>query len=301
MDYNSTDYNSTLINSTTSGYPQGYGNYQFNYFFFIPNKPLEDAALAVYCFLTVALFIMVLWKKTYFMAAMIAGGLLEIIGFAARIWETSHVDNEPVYIIYMISVLIAPTVMAAADYSLTSRLMSRGGVKIPFFTPKVTKWFFLIFDIIAFFVQGGGGGILGTAKKEADYKLGSNVILGGLAVSLGVFGTFLIVSIAIHVKSVRANRGSDLRWTRIFYVIYFNMCCFIARAFFRVFEFKDGNLQGDLSVQEKYFYTLDVLMMVLILFSWIIFHPSIFGFTSKEAEDGGGVPLQKIDVKNNHY
>jgi RTA1 like protein len=48
------------------------------------------------------------------------GGFLEVIGFAARIWETSNNQNEAGYIIYLVPVLVAPTILAAADYSLTS-------------------------------------------------------------------------------------------------------------------------------------------------------------------------------------
>jgi len=272
--------------------------YTVNNFGFLPNKDLEIAALVLYSTFTCVMLGLIFWKKTYFMGMLIAGGLLEIVGFITRIYETSHLDNEPVFIVSEITVLIAPTVMAAAVYALTARLMSRGKVTIPIFTPLVTKWFFLTFDVIAFFVQGGGGGVLGSAKTADGLKMGANIILGGLSVSLGVFITFLVVSLVIHIKSIKSpqNQGTDLRWTRIFYVIYFNMACFISRAFYRVFEFKDGNIYGKLSIEEKYFYTLDVMMMMFILLSWIIFHPSWFGFTSATSETND---VEMPEVKNN--
>jgi RTA1 like protein len=108
------------------------------YFGFQPIKGLEIAALIIYCILTVLALTMNIRKKSWFMNPIVAvsppipiaqislsnssnqGGVLEIIGFAARIWETSNNQSEAGYIVYLVPVIVAPTVLAAANYSLTS-------------------------------------------------------------------------------------------------------------------------------------------------------------------------------------
>jgi len=248
------------------------------YFGFKPNLGLEIAAITVYAILTVIVFYLNVKKRTFFMMPIVVGGALEIFGFAWRIWETSHFNSEAGYILYLVPVLVAPTVLAAADYSLASVVMSKGNVRIPFFTPKVTKYLFLVCDIAAFFIQGLGGSVAASAKTISVEKTGSNIVLGGLAISLAVFLIFLLLSLALQLKIHRQHSG-DKSWMRIFYVVYVNMLCLSIRAFYRVAEFRQGSTHNKLSIDEAYFYTLDVLLMMILMFTWIPFHPSTFGLT----------------------
>jgi len=254
------------------------------YFGFKPNKGAEYFVVVVYFVLTVFIFIRNCKHRTWFMMPIALGGAFETFAFAWRIYETYHNDSEMGYILYLVPVLVAPTILAAADYNLASVVMYRANVRIPFFTPKVTKVIFLVCDIAAFFIQGIGGSIAGTSKSESQAKFGSNVVLVGLGISLAVFLIFLLLSFALQIK-IRAQPGfhdTDTSWMRIFYVVYVNMLCLSIRAFYRVAEFHGGNTRSKLSIDEVYFYTLDAMLMIILMASWCIFHPYYFGLAKSE-------------------
>jgi len=267
------------------------------YFGFVPNKPAEYIILVVFFILFIAITALNIRHKTLFMMALTFGALLEVVAFIFRIYTTYHDLSEFGYLIYLISVLVAPTVLAAGDYSLASLVMTKGKVRICCFTPKVTKWVFLMFDLFAFVLQGLGGAVAGSAKSKSQVQTGANIILGGLAVSLLVFIIFLLLSITLHISSWKhARKQEDNGWTRIFWVIYLNMICLTIRAFYRVAEFQGGTNDSVLSTDEAYFYILDTLMMIIVLLSWVIFHPNRFGIT-KEGELAGmdaGTNMEKV-------
>jgi len=256
----------------------------FNIFGYTPNKSLELAVVVFFILLTLVILVQNLWKRTWFMMALVIGGLIEVLGFGGMIYTTNNMSSVNGYIIYLVSVLIAPTVLAAADYALAGHIMLRGEAKVCCFTPKVTKYLFLICDIIAFFTQGVGGVIVGDAKTLDAIRTGANIVLYGQCISLIVFVSFLLFAIVLHRRIIRnlhdAGYSKDQRkWTRIFWVVYWNMLLLAIRAFYRVAEFNDklstppdNTLSG-----QGYFYGLDTFLMILLMLSWAIFHPFRFG------------------------
>jgi len=271
------------------------------YFGFYPIKGLEYAALIIFIILLLTITIQNIKHRTWFMMALSVGGLLEVVAFIFRIYTTYHPMSEAGYIIYLVSVLVAPTVLAAADYSLASLVMNRGKLSFCCFTPKVTKWVFLICDLFAFVLQGLGGAVAGSAKKLSQVHTGTHIILIGLAVSLAVFVIFLFLSMALHlaIKKRTGKTLDDHSWMRIFYVIYANMTFLTIRAFYRVAEFHSGSNRTSLSTNEAYFYVLDTLMMILVMLSWVVFHPSRFGVT-KDIDLGADNGTDMDKVKRKH-
>lgn len=297
------DGNATLCNTTsgTGCNNTGPGLGPDGYFGFSPNIPLEIFATVLYFVLTIGVLYKNIKHRTWFMMPIVIGGLLECFGFCYRTWETYNLNSEVGFILYLVPVLVAPTILAAGDYGLASVIMIRGNVRVRFFTPKKTKYLFLICDIAAFFIQGIGGSVAGTSKDASQARLGSNIVLVGLGISLAVFIIFLIIAFILHIK-IRASSaaGANLQWQGIFYVIYVNMICLSIRALYRVAEFQGGSTKGALSVDEAYFYVLDVVLMMILIASWIPFHPSHFGLTKEETaqevaayekENAGDIPV----------
>jgi len=276
------DNNSTINNSTLPPYGNGtFPNIPINYFGYNPNKAAEVVVLILFIIFTVVMLVQNIWKKTGFMTALVLGGLLEIIAFGAMVYTTYHLDSMDGYIIYLVCVLVAPTVLAAADYAIAGHLMVRGKARVACFTPRVTKYLFLCCDIAAFFTQAVGAIIVGSAKTIADIKSGANIVLLGLAISLMVFVVFGIFSIVLRKRILRnLNRDhEDTKWTRIFWVVYFNMFVLAIRAFYRVDEFQQklATPPNNSLSTEAYFYGFDTALMLLLMASWVIFHPYRFG------------------------
>jgi len=300
------DFNTTLSNTTDTG---GNGTIPFtlppmNYFGYDPNKSLEFAVVILFAVATIIIFIENAWKKTWFMSALFVGGLMEVIAFAAMIYTTNNMTSLDGYIVYLVCVLVAPTVLAAGCYALAGHVMIRGEARVACFTPGVTKYCFLICDIVAFFTQGIGGTVVGSAKTLAQIKLGANIVLAGLAISLSVFIVFLCFSIVLHRRILRNlhNKGctdDEMKWTRIFWVIYLNMVVLAIRGFYRVAEFQQKLAtppSNTLSTQ-AYFYGFDSFLMLILMISWCIFHPSRFGMHKKHEDLSIPMSTKKVDIR----
>jgi len=284
--FNTTTGNTTFPGNTTDGnttHPIPHITYQINYFGYTPNTGIEYVAVALFGICTFAILFQNFWKRTWYMMALGLGGIMEVVAFAAMIYTTQNMTLNG-YIIYLVCVLVAPTVLAASDYALAGHVMLRGEARVACFTPAVTKYLFLTCDIIAFFTQGVGGVVVGSAKTIADIQRGANIVLIGLGISLGVFVVFLFFSMVLHRRIIRNLNNSGLtkeetKWTRIFWVIYWNMLLLAIRALYRVAEFHEKLAtppNNDLS-GEAYFYGFDTLLMILLMLSWTIFHPYRFG------------------------
>ena len=50
------------------------------------------------------------------------GALFEFFGYGMRLYSREHVDTVGLYIATLLPILLAPTVLAAADYALVSDL-----------------------------------------------------------------------------------------------------------------------------------------------------------------------------------
>jgi len=229
------------------------------------------------------------------------GGFIEVIAYVSSTYTTENMVLGG-YIVYLVCSLVAPTVLAAADYALAGHIMVRGEARVACFTPTVTKVVFLIFDIIAFMTQGVGGVIVGDAKTLDDIRKGANIVLIGQAISLVVFVTFLAFATVLHRRIIRNVHNSgfseeERKWTRIFWVIYFNMLVLIIRAFYRIAQFHaklatppDSTLSG-----EAYVYALDTFLMIVLMISWAVFHPWRFGMHAWR--EGNSIPMTVADTK----
>jgi len=296
------DGNTTLDgNNTDSGngtFP-AFPNIPINYFGYNPNKEMELAVLILFCICTIGILIQNIWKKTGFMTALVVGGIMEMISFAAMIYVTHNMSSMDGYIIYLVCILVAPTVLAAGDYALAGHLMTRGRARVACFTPRVTKYLFLLCDIVAFFTQAVGAVIVGSAKTLDQIKSGANIVLGGLAISLTVFVVFGIFSFVLRKRILRnlEKDGEDTRWTRIFYVVFLNMLLLAIRGLYRVAEFQQklATPPSNSLSSESFFYGFDAMLMVVLMLSWFIFHPFHFGMHNWEQRDS--IPMTETPGK----
>jgi hypothetical protein len=79
--------------------------------------------------------------------------------------------------------LLAPALFAASIYMVLGRIIRlvggelRSPIRISWMTP-----IFVTGDVISFFIQGAGGGIMATGKSLDTLHTGENIILAGLFV-----------------------------------------------------------------------------------------------------------------------
>lgn len=143
--------------------------------------------------------------------------------------------------------------------------------------PKWLTKFFVLGDILSFFVQAGGGGILTQAKTLKDLNLGQNVIIAGLAIQILFFAFFITVTLVFHrrilARPTHNARALTTPWKKLLVVLYTSSSFIMIRSIFRVAEYVLGST-GELQSKEVYLYCLDALPMLCVALAYNWFHPS---------------------------
>ncbi|KAF4998669.1 hypothetical protein FGRMN_2995 [Fusarium graminum] len=237
---------------------------------------------AIFTILYICTTLLHFWQlyrgRSWFLIPLAAGGLLEIIGYAARAKSGNESPDWTLgpYIMQSILLLVAPALFAASIYMELGRiiLMVDGEDRALIAKKWMTK-IFVTGDVLSFILQGGGGGYQASGTLEA-LEGGAKVIIGGLFVQLLFFGVFIVIAISFHralVLKPTALSRADMPWRKHMYVLYAASLLIMVRSMFRAIEYLQG-FDGYLLRHELYLYIFDAFLMllVMILFNW--FHPA---------------------------
>jgi ABC-type multidrug transport system fused ATPase/permease subunit len=133
-----------------------------------------------------------------------------------------------------------------------------------------------------------GGGILSGANTESKLKLGDNVIIVRLIVSILSFGFFVVVLVIFHKKILDNPTSTSLTtsvtWNRYLIVLYTASGLIIVRCVYRVVEYVQGQT-GVLQSHEYYAYIFDTALVFMVMVICAIFHPSQVVRTDKIGSD----------------
>jgi len=214
------------------------------------------------------------------MIPLLFGHIMEIIGYATRIPLVSKpVGQMGLYICMHVCLIMAPVFYAAIEYMLLGRLMHAVGDQYSLMKPKLVARIFIISDIISFFIQSAGAGLLTSAGANLKTaNTGLNVLLGGLGVNLVSFAIFCLQLFYFDYrtrKSPPTFPGGSLckkGWRQFLYVLYLSSFLVLIRQIYRVIEFAQG-FTGYLSVHEIYFYIFDTIPIFFAGALYIIYFP----------------------------
>ncbi|CAI0644430.1 unnamed protein product [Colletotrichum noveboracense] len=218
--------------------------------------------------------------RTWYFIPFVIGCLFEAIGYVGRAMSAQEAPDytKNPYIIQSILLLLGPALFAASIYMILGRLINlldAGNYSL--IRPKWLTKVFVLGDLLSFFAQSGGGGMLATAKDTDSVKLGENIIVGGLCIQILFFGFFMVVTLIFHMRLSRnptpKTYSLDTPWKDLLWVLYGTSFMIMVRSLFRVAEYVQGS-EGELQSKEMYIYIFDALLMGLtsVLFNW--FHPS---------------------------
>ncbi|KAM6507178.1 hypothetical protein FALCPG4_018560 [Fusarium falciforme] len=240
--------------------------------------------------------------RCWFMIPLAAGGIFEVIGYAARAKSGDESPNWTLgpYIMQAILLLVAPALFAATIYMELGRIVimtdGEGHVLIP------KKWMTKVFvtgDVLSFILQGGGGGYQSAGSLEA-LNNGAKVIIAGLFVQLICFGVFIVIAVVFD-RSIRQSptgRCHVVPWKKHMKVLYIGSMMIMVRSVFRAVEYLQG-FDGYLLKHEVYLYIFDAILMflVMVLFNWI--HPA--EITAILAQRGNSYGLKMGPVTGGHH
>ncbi|TLD09535.1 hypothetical protein PspLS_11836 [Pyricularia sp. CBS 133598] len=280
---------------------------KFIFYAYAPSLPAATIFIIVFTLSTVWHIKQLVQSRTWYFLPFIIGCLFETIGYVGRAISSTESPNftKNPYIIQSVLLLLGPTLFAASIYMILGRLIRLLDAGQYSLVPArwITK-LFVLGDVLSFFAQGAGGGLLTTAKTQNDVTKGENIILGGLGIQILFFSLFIVVTAVFHVRIHRNPTSQSLNtttlWVPMLYVLYIASFLILVRSVFRVVEYSQGST-GLLMTHEYFLYLLDALPMfaVCAMFNWM--HPSkVIGRSCNvEGSDGAGAKMegrQRLEV-----
>ncbi|KAI9155565.1 Protein RTA1 [Paramyrothecium foliicola] len=217
--------------------------------------------------------------RSWYFIPFVLGCIFEAVGFAGRALSSNEypdVTKMP-YIMQSTTLLLGPTLFAASIYMVLGRLiMLLGADSYSMIRPKWLTKVFVLGDVLSFFAQGGGAGILTQAKTRDEVRRGENIIIGGLGIQILFFGFFMVVTFSFHMRISKNPTPVSLTvtrpWRTLLAVLYLSSALIMVRSVFRVAEYVLGS-DGELKSKEIYLYLLDATPMVLVALMYNIVHP----------------------------
>ncbi|KAF1364489.1 hypothetical protein EJ07DRAFT_98857 [Lizonia empirigonia] len=202
-------------------------------------------ACVIFALLTCAHVFRLVKNRTWFCIPFVIGALFETIGYGARAAAHNDTVSKTPYIIQSILILIAPILFAASIYMILGRLIMR--TDSASYSIIRTNWVTKIFvagDILCFFVQSGGAGMLVQAKDNDGVKLGENIILGGLILQILIFMFFVIVAGTWRrrLEAGPTAASANISWQKMVRFLYAASIFIAVRNMCRVIEHAMGKV-----------------------------------------------------------
>ncbi|KAI8677665.1 hypothetical protein NCS55_00483800 [Fusarium keratoplasticum] len=164
------------------------------------------------CALFVALYAILIfcqlgfgWRsKTWsYTAYLLAGSVFEPIGYISRVRMSLNPFISNAFILKILFLILAPTVIAAAISLTFKHLVLYYGTQYSTIRPKLYPWNFVGSDFVSIIIQGIGGAVAASAStgdnpdpKRVD--LGNNLLIAGVSfqvVNMVVCGVLMLIYI----------------------------------------------------------------------------------------------------------
>ncbi|KAK3618910.1 hypothetical protein LTR56_024338 [Elasticomyces elasticus] len=234
-------------------------------------------------------------SRSWYFIPVLLGGIFEIVGYAARAVSHSQAPNLTLgpYVIETLLLLVAPPLYAATMYMTLGRIIvSVDGEKYSLIRKRFLAKSFVTSDLICFFVQLGGAGLM-SSSHATTAATGSHIVLAGLLVQILIFGFFVLVAAVFHrrmkakstakVASI-ATLKNKTQWQKYLYLLYGTSALVLVRNSARVAEFIEGS-EGFIILHEVFLYVFDAVPMLVVSFAFNFWYPGQFA-SRPEAEDG---------------
>lgn len=193
-------------------------------------------------------------------------------GYVFRYLSAKSPAALSLYIGQSLFIILPPSLYAATIYMIYGRLvLFVNAPEASIIRPtRVTK-IFVCGDVLAFFMQAGGGGMM---VKASMANMGQTIMLIGLFVQLSFFSFFLVISFVLwkrvrsSLKGYKITQYGKHSWSSLLKLLLCAAMIIILRCVFRMVEFSQGH-DGYLVSHEVYMYVFDTIPMLAVQ---VMFH-----------------------------
>ncbi|KAI0050303.1 RTA1-domain-containing protein, partial [Auriscalpium vulgare] len=261
---------------------------------YVPTKWVCALFLALFSLSTGLHFAQALrYRLWWLLPTAVVAGILEIVGWSARLKSSSHPHDFNPYIIQISTTILAPTPLVAANFIILGRIITRLG---PRYSRLNAKWWpglmvslrQCIQDTIALVVQAIGGSVAsGAVHRLQDPTPGGNIMLGGIVFQLAAIVAYVTLAAEFLLRYIKdrpvhragvvtERRGrTDPRTKILLMGMGFMTICILIRSVYRTIELADG-WNGKVISTQVLFNVLDGAMISLAMLTLNIVHPGIF-------------------------
>ncbi|EED19545.1 conserved hypothetical protein [Talaromyces stipitatus ATCC 10500] len=251
-----------------------------NVYKYDPSKAAAMAFAIIFSITSLIHLVQLARKRTWYFIPFLIGGIFETVGYGTRYYNATQTPDWALspYIIQFLLLLLAPSLFAASIYMILGRIVRLlDGASRSLVRPSWMTKIFVTGDVLSFFLQCGGGGILAQAKTPKTTNLGNDIIIVGLLVQLVFFGFFIVVSIVFHRRMLASptniSQTVTVPWSRYMMIMYTVSGLIMVRSIYRVIEYVQGP-DGGLQAHEAYLYVFDSSLMLLCCLIFNVSHPS---------------------------
>jgi hypothetical protein len=230
--------------------------------------------------------------------------------------HNSPFDNND-FLIYLVTLTIAPALMTAAIYLCLARIIGVYGPNLSFFKPRTYTLVFCSCDLVSLILQAVGGAMASTANTPSQSNTGKNIMLAGLGFQVFSLILFALCSgdFALRVRKGKGTwnpRYLDLVNSRLFksFLIGLSVACItiFARSVYRCAELS-GGFHGNLFVKdEAAFMVLEGVMIIIACSCLTFLHPAVcfqgawpelnFNFRTSKNRNSSKTELITSDVES---
>lgn len=267
----------------------------YRFFHEYPALAPAIAALTLYMVAGIAILVVTIRARSWFMLTITVTAMLESAGYAARV----HMLRNPGLTPYVTSqglLIISPVLLSIVNYIAAGKILRYVDTSKGWLKPIWVGWVFTASDIISLILQGSGGG-LSSSINESSRNLGRNLLLVGLAIQLLFFTTFLFITVYIH-RCKAYGLQSNKQFRPVFIGLYSTILLMYVRNVFRFIEFTQGYV-GYLATHEAYFYSFDFALIFSCFLLYFFYHMGYYLNLARHSRPIG-TPNHEIDVGLGH-
>ncbi|ERT00407.1 RTA1 domain protein [Sporothrix schenckii 1099-18] len=258
---------------------------------YIPNRPGAIVFVVLFALMTALHGTRMVRHRMWFCIPFVIGGVFEIIGYLGRVLAYDQTGELIPYVLQSVFLLLAPVFFAATLYMTLGRVVLYtmntvndaahahhsvhavvAASSLSLLPPHWTTRVFVAADVVSFFIQAGGAGILVQAHSASSSKTGQNVIVGGLVFQLVAFAVFVLSALVFDVRSRRHQASSPVA-RNILAMLYTTSLLVMLRNVVRAAEYATGQ-DSYLLTHEWVIYVLDGAPMLAVMAVFAVGYPA---------------------------
>ncbi|KAL0943391.1 uncharacterized protein CTRU02_201277 [Colletotrichum truncatum] len=244
-------------------------------------------------------------KAWSFVSYLAVGTIFELSGYAARIALSSNPWIYGAFVIQLLFLILAPTLVAAAISVTFKHLVLHYGPEWSVLRPRLYPWVFVGTDFISIVIQAVGAAVAAFATSGAEENQSLSDVSSALLVTGVVFqvanmvicGGLMLIYVWRYRKGhsrrtgpgnegnsgfrvippgTKSDRPDEEKKLKIFIIsITIAYIAIVIRCIYRVPEMAEG-WGSDLMQDEITFLVLDGAMILVAVLLLTIFHPAVY-------------------------